>query len=239
MMRILSALLVLSILISAGCVRRKAETQPGEMQGDPHAGMNLEGDPHAGMNMDDPHAGMNPGSTPGGLDIDAMTASLPGGWSKTKPSSSMRVAQISIAPVKGDTAAAEIAVFHFPGSGGSAAANIERWQNQFTGPKGEPGSQAAKTDTMMVGLLTVVTTDVSGTQLAQGSMMGPTSDLPNYRMIASVVETPSGNWFIKAVGPQKTMAANEGKLREFIKRAKVVEGGANPHGMGGADPHQH
>ena len=89
----------------------------------------------------------------------------------------------------------------------------------------------------MVNLLTVVTTDVSGTQLAQGAMMGgaATKDQPNYRMIASVIETPSGNWFIKAVGPQKTMAANEAKIRAFVKRAKVKEGSA--HGPG--DGHGH
>jgi hypothetical protein len=134
----------------------------------------------------------------------------------------MRVAQANITPVKGDTAVTEVVFFHFPGTGGSADANIKRWQGQFKGPKGEPGEQVAKTDTMMVGLLSVITTDVTGTQLASAQMgMGTAKDLPNYRMIASVIETPSGNWFIKITGPKNTVAANEGKIRDFVKKAKV------------------
>ena len=241
-MKIITSLLVLALLLSAGCVRRKAEPQADatnphagiDMSKNPHAGMNMDStNPHAGMDMNNPHAGMNL-SGPGSLDLEAMMAKLPDGWTKTQPLSSMRVAQISIAPAKGDAAPAEIAVFHFPGSGGSSAANIERWKSQYAGPGGEPGSAPAKTDTMMVGLLTVVTTDVSGTQLAQSSMMGgaATKDMANYRMIASVIETPSGNWFLKATGPQKTMTANEAKIREFVKRAKVTEGNAHSAGDG-------
>jgi len=161
----------------------------------------------------------------GGLDLESMLANLPDGWTRTEPTSAMRLAQVSLAAAAGDKNPAELAMFHFPGTGGSAAANIERWQNQFTGPKGQPGSQSAQTDTMMVGLFTVITTDVTGTQIASGGMTGsgPATDLSNMRMIASVIETPSGNWFIKAVGPVKTMSAHESRIRDFIKRARVKE----------------
>jgi hypothetical protein len=229
--RILVIVLSFGILLVAGCKQNKQAAQ--NMQ-NPHAGMDMSKNPHAGMDMTNPHAGTNmanphggtnmgesPANIPGGLDLDYMTAKLPDGWSKTEPSSSMRLAQINIAPVKGDTEPATLAVFFFPGSGGSAAANIARWQNQYTGPKGQPGDEVAKTDTMMVGLLTVTTTDVSGTQLGSASMNGEAKDLPNQRMIASVIETPSGNWFIKTTGPEKTMSANADKIREFTKRAKV------------------
>ena len=137
-MKFITSLLVLALLLSAGCARKKAEPQADA--NDPHAGMDMSKDPHAGMDMKSPHAGMEMSGGPGALDLDGMMAGLPDGWSKTAPTSSMRVAQIAIAPVKGDAGGAEIAVFHFPGSGGSAAANIERWQNQYSGPKGEPGS---------------------------------------------------------------------------------------------------
>ena len=204
-------LLTLMALVAAGCVPKKPEKKVDAMT-DPHAGMKMPG-------QQDPHAQM---PNQGGLDYEAMLANLPEGWKRVDPSSSMRVAQANISPVKGDTAVAEVVFFHFPGTGGSADANIKRWQGQFKGPKGEPGEQVAKVDTMMVGLLTVVTTDVTGTQLASASMgMGPPKDLPNYRMIASVIETPSGNWFIKVTGPKNTVAANETKIRNFVKTAKV------------------
>lgn len=225
-MRTFVFLLSLALVVAVGCKQKKPAMQ--DLEGNPHAGMDMSKIPHAGMDMKtNPHAGMNmnesPAAVPGGLDLDYMMTSLPDGWKKTEPSSSMRLAQIDIAAAKGDTAPATLAVFFFPGSGGSAAANIMRWQNQFTGPKGQPGDEVAKTDTMMVGLLTVVTTDVTGTMLGGAAMTGEEKDLPNQRMLASVIETPSGNWFIKTTGPVKTMTANEGKLRDFIKKAKVKE----------------
>jgi hypothetical protein len=229
-MRIFVILLSLSLLTAMGCKQKKPDMQD---MANPHAGMDMSKTPHAGMDMkNNPHAGMDMGQNeshssfvPGGLDLDVMMAQLPQGWTKTEPTSSMRAAQINIAAEKGDASGATLAVFFFPGSGGSSAANIVRWQNQFTGPKGQPGDQVAKTDTMMVGLLTVITTDVTGTMLGGANMNGgDEKDLPNQRMIASVIETPSGNWFIKTTGPIKTMSANEAKIREFTKRAKIKEG---------------
>lgn len=216
-MKIKALTLVLVLLFIAGC-GRKAETDRSKMmQKDPHAG--LEMDRMKGMMKENPY---DKTEMEGGLDLDAMLSKLPAGWTQTKPMSSMRLAQISLAG-SGANNPAEIAIFHFPGTGGSASANIQRWQSQFQGPKGEPGTQIAKTDTMMVGLLTVVTTDVTGTYLAQGGMMGPDEDQPDSRMIASVIETPSGNWFIKAVGPTKTIAEHEKRIRDFVRTAKVKE----------------
>jgi len=217
-MKYLVFTLVLAVLLSMGCKQNKPQGEmPGRSQS-PHAGLDME---RMKSRMENPHEAI----IKGGLDLDYMLTNLPDGWTRTEPTSAMRLAQVSLAAAAGDKNPAELAIFHFPGTGGTAAANIERWQNQFTGPKGEPGSQSAKTDTMMVGLLTVITTDVTGTQIASGGMTGsgPAADLPNMRMIASVIETPSGNWFVKAVGASKTMAAHEGKIREFVKRAKVKE----------------
>ncbi|MCX6601644.1 MAG: hypothetical protein NT025_08790 [bacterium] len=208
-MKITSFILVIVLLAVAGCGKKA--------QKDPHAGLDME---RMKSMMENPHGQM---AESGGLDLDAMLSDLPEGWTRSEPTSSMRLAQISLAPAKGDKDAADLAVSHFPGSGGSSSANIVRWQNQFKGPKGEPGPEVAKTDTTMVGLLTVVTTDVTGTQLAQSGTMGPDKDAPNSRMIASVIETPSGNWFIKVVGPAKTVAAHEKKIHDFIKRAKLKD----------------
>jgi hypothetical protein len=211
-MKILPLIVAAGLLVIAGCGKKPPQN--------PHAEMDME---RLKSMMQNPHGET---AETGGLDLDAMLSNLPAGWTRTEPTSSMRLAQISLAPAKGDKDSADLAIFHFPGSGGSSAANIERWQNQFKGPKGEPGPEVAKTDTMMVGLLTVITTDVRGTQLAQGGMMGPDKDVPNSRMIASVIETPSGNWFIKVVGPVKTMAAHEKRIHDFIKRAKLQD---TPH----------
>jgi hypothetical protein len=208
-MKIMSLILAVAMLLAVGCSKKAPK--------DPHAGLDME---RLKSMMKDPHVQT---VESGGLDLEAMLSNLPDGWTRTAPTSSMRLAQIALTPAKGDKDSADLAVFHFPGTGGSSADNIRRWQNQFKGSKGEPGPKIAKTDTTMVGLLTVVTTDVSGTQLAQGGMMGPDKDVPESRMIASVIETPSGNWFVKVVGPVKTVAAHEKKIHDFIKRAKLKD----------------
>jgi hypothetical protein len=158
-----------------------------------------------------------------GLDLDGMLANLPAGWKKVQSSSSMRIAEVSMERAKGDTADAVMAVFHFPGTGGDAASNILRWQSQIKGPNGEPGEQVAKTDTTRLYGITVITTDITGTLLPSGMGMGPTSDVPNSRMIASVIETGIGNWFFKVTGPKNTVAAHQAKYREFLKTAKLKE----------------
>jgi hypothetical protein len=230
-MKIITSLLIFALLFALGCSKKQPQSEMDKMM--------MKGNPHQGMDMKNPHAGMDTKgmqgmegmggdiAESGGLDMDALLAKLPDGWTKGTPSSTMRLAQISVAPVSGDKEPGEIAVFHFPGSGGSSAMNIERWQNQMAGPKGEPGPSVAKTDTMMVGLMTVITTDITGVLLGSSAMTGEAQDKTNMRMIASVVETSAGNWFFKAVGPVKTMTANAGKIRDFLKRAKMKDSGGH------------
>jgi hypothetical protein len=91
------------------------------------------------------------------------------------------------------------------------------------GPNGEPGPQVAVTDTMTLYGITVITTDITGTQLPSGMGMGPSSEVPDSRMIASVTETGVGNWFFKFTGPKKTIGAHEAKIRAFLKSAKLEE----------------
>lgn len=165
-----------------------------------------------------PHGKSGPG-----LDINSFMSDLPDGWSKVTPASSMRLGQASLARAAGDNADGELAIFHFPGTGGSSMANLERWESQMTSPSGAPA--VAKTDSMKLdnGIL-IITVDISGTLLASTMGTGPTSDQPGYRMLASVLETPAGNYFTKLTGPEKTIAAHAEKYRTFLKRAKL--GGA-------------
>ncbi|MBI5058711.1 hypothetical protein HZB60_02880 [candidate division KSB1 bacterium] len=211
---ILILALMLSI-VAVSCVPKRPEAKDTKMPEMPAGVPN----PHATPN---PHgADADAAAGGGGVDIAAMLGALPEGWKSEPPASNMRLGQVVIPTVAGDQGRAEIAIFHFPGSGGSSSANIQRWQGQMTGPKGEPGASVAKTDTLKLPKFTVITTDVTGTLLASTMGTGPSSDVANSRMIASVIETPAGNWFVKATGPIKTIAAAEPKFREWVKNAKL------------------
>jgi|SRR5215471_11106100 len=144
----------------------------------------------------------------------------PSGWVSERPTSSMRVSQYQLPAAEGDADSASLVVYYFgQGQGGSVNANLERWTGQMQTADGKP--LTGKTERMTVNGLKVTLLDVSGTYA--GSDMGgggATQSKPNYRMRAGVIETPGGAYFIKLVGPEKTVAHWEQSFQDFVKSAE-------------------
>jgi hypothetical protein len=139
----------------------------------------------------------------------------PVGW-KSSGSTTMRAATYPVAPVQGDQEGAECAVYFFgPGQGGSIQANIERWEGQFTTAGGKPAP--AKVAKITIHGMPVTTIDVSG---EYSGMAGPTATTPihvsGYRLLGAIVESPSGNVFVKFTGSARTMAANQAKFQQLL-----------------------
>lgn len=131
---------------------------------------------------------------------------VPPGWVEEERSSSMRVAQYKLPKVAGDSEDASVVLYYFgQGQGGSTAANIERWMGQM---KQDDGSAAkGEKEEHLANGLKVTTVDVSGTYVAETSPgSGTFENKPAYRLRAAVVETPNGSYFVKLVGPEKTVA---------------------------------
>jgi hypothetical protein len=64
--------------------------------------------------------------------------------------------------------------------------------------------------------------DLRGTFLFSESMMGPpTEERPGYRMLAAVIETDSGPWFVKLIGPEKTVGYWKQSFYEFTGSIKA------------------
>jgi len=143
----------------------------------------------------------------------------PEGWLVEKPSSNMRVAQYKLPKAEGDSEDGSLVLYYFGATqGGTAQANIDRWISQMQQPDGSATKDKAKTETMTVNGLKVTTVDVSGTytaEMAPGS--GTKHNDANYRLRAAVVETPKGNYFLKLVGPAKTMGRWEQSVTDFVK----------------------
>jgi len=144
---------------------------------------------------------------------------IPAGWVEEAPTSSMRRAQYKWPGTEG-LADAEIAVFFFPGTGGSVQANLSRWYGQFKQPDGSPTAAVAKSEKRMVKDLPVTITYATGTYLKNaGMMMGdshPAQELKNYALLAAIVETAHGPWFFKATGPNKTIQHWRNSFDEFV-----------------------
>ncbi|MGI8735362.1 MAG: hypothetical protein ACR2LM_18920 [Pyrinomonadaceae bacterium] len=131
----------------------------------------------------------------------------PAEWITEQPSSSMRVAQYKLPKAEGDLEDASLVLYFFGSNqGGSVQANLDRWISQIAQPDGSPSLTKAKTETLDLNQLKVTTIDLAGTYTAE---MAPGSETrhnkPGYRLRAAVIETPKGAYYVKLVGPAKTI----------------------------------
>ena len=133
---------------------------------------------------------------------------VPAGWVEEERSSSMRVAQYRLPKAEGDTEDASLVLYYFgQGQGGSTAANVERWVGQMKQEDGSASKDKAKEEKFEANGLKVATVDVSGTYVAETTPgSGTLHNKPGYRLRAAVVETPKGSYFVKLVGPEKTVS---------------------------------
>ncbi len=163
-----------------------------------------------------PQAAQQASSEAGGL---AWTA--PSGW-EAQGARPMRVATYRIAPAKGDSDPAELAIFYFgEGQGGAVEANVKRWLNQFQKADGTPLTEKdARTKKETLNGLAVTTVDVKGTYNGGGPMMGPAIPKPGSRLLGAIVEGPEGAVFFKLTGPEKTVAGAEKTFRKMLEGMK-------------------
>jgi hypothetical protein len=159
--------------------------------------------------------------------VGLARAEQAGGISWTAPSEwksqgerPMRAATYSIPAAKGDPEPAELAVFFFgAGSGGGVDANVKRWIEQFQKADGGSAAKEAKVKQEKIAGLPATTLDVKGTYLG-GSVMGPSTPKPGYRLLGAIVEGPGGNVFFKLTGPDKTVSGAEKTFRKMLDGLK-------------------
>jgi len=151
-----------------------------------------------------------------------LTFTTPDGWKQAPAGSSMRVAEFTLPRAAGDPDDGQLVVYYFGGSGGSVDANMQRWIGQMEQPDGRPSSAVAKKESRKVNGLNVSLVDVSGTYTAEMSPGASTHhNNARYRMRAGVVETGKGPYFIKLVGPEKTIAKWERAFDQFVGSLKA------------------
>jgi hypothetical protein len=144
---------------------------------------------------------------------------VPEGWVTEKPTSNMRAAQYKLPKLEGDPEDASLVLYFFgAGQGGSVSDNIDRWVGQMQQPDGSSSKDKARSETLTVNGLKVTMVDLSGTYTAQ---MSPGSDSrrnnSDYRLRAAVIETPKGNYFVKLIGPAKTVGHWDQSFSDYVK----------------------
>jgi hypothetical protein len=146
-----------------------------------------------------------------------LTFTAPAEWTSRQPQSSMRVAEYQLPPTQGDREPAELVIYYFGGSGGSVEANVQRWLGQMQQPDGRESSTVATRESRTVNELAVSLLDLSGTYVAEAR---PGSiehyNKPSFRMRTAVIQTPRGPYYVKLVGPEKTVARWNDAFATFI-----------------------
>jgi hypothetical protein len=145
----------------------------------------------------------------------SLKFTVPAGWIEEERTSSMRVAQYKLPRATGDSEDASLVLYYFgPAQGGSTAANIERWVSQMKQAEGS----SAKQENLETNGLKIATVDVAGTYVAETAPgSGTFHNKPAYRLRAAVVETPKGSYFVKLVGPEKTVAQWNDSFLSYLR----------------------
>jgi hypothetical protein len=140
----------------------------------------------------------------------------PGGWKKVQPKINMIEAEFAIPKLEADEVNGRVTIM---ASGGSIEQNIERWYGQFELAK-EPAEPVVKE----INQVKVHIVDLQGTYLdTMGNPAGPKSKKENYRMLAAIIETPEGNYYVKCYGPAATMDKNVAAFNQMIDSVRIVQ----------------
>jgi len=224
-----ATVMALALVLVAGCQNKgptpkEADTSTGPA---PSVGMAETGGAHPAIGTDDPHAGMVPVQNPhqggaaagqpdasGMINVGAIAFKLPSSWKAEQPKSSMRRAQLSAPGSKGP---AELIVFFFgPQGAGTAEANIERWVGQFTKPDGSPVSDSKQTRSQVAGF-DVTKVEVTGLYAGGMSAAGqPEAPRPDQGLLAAIVNTKDGPYYLKLLGPEATVSENRAAFDGLI-----------------------
>jgi hypothetical protein len=143
--------------------------------------------------------------------VGSFTFARPDGWDWAVPSSPMRKAQLSV-PGKGGGSPAEVTFFHFgAGQGGSVQANVDRWFKQFS-----DGYTDAKTE--QAGKTTITFVKAEGT-FASGMPGGPTTPMKDFALRGAILESPSGDVYVKMTGPKTIVKEAVPALEKMVRDA--------------------
>ena len=154
------------------------------------------------------------------VDVGGLTFKTPEGWEYQHPTSAMRRAELG---VRGDGGTAGLVVYFFGNQGaGSSQANIDRWVGQFKDPDGSAISAPKPAKRKIAGFQTTQV-EAAGTYVGGMGAGSPQAaqGQAGQRMVATIVETPSGPFYFKFLGADKTVAENRQALEGLFRSMKA------------------
>ena len=147
---------------------------------------------------------------------------MPEGWTSKAPASRMRLAEFVLPKAEGDAEDAALVISYFGGQGGTVQANLDRWLTQMSQPDGRASKDVAKASALKTNDLTLTIIDLPGTFVAE---VAPGSaehhNKPGFHLRAAVIEGKGGPFFVRLIGPAKTVAKWDSSVQAFFKSLRV------------------
>lgn len=142
-----------------------------------------------------------------------LNAPKPVTWQWNPPSNKMILAEY-VVPGRDGADQARIAVIP---AGGTLEANIERWKGQFRNPDGSPVEPRSVTNLEADGMpVTIV--EFAGEYRGMSGFF-----TPDQLFLTAIVEAPSGQVFIRFVGPTATVETNREEFMEMVRGLQITE----------------
>ena len=153
--------------------------------------------------------------SPATFKVSEFTFKRPANWEWMETTSTMRKAQLKV-PSADKKESAEVVFFYFgESSGGGTKANVDRWLGQFQEPKDKIKS---KVEEVTVEKRKVTYVQAEGTYMS-GMPGGPKTAQPNSMLLGAILESDSGNVFIKMTGPAALTKASAEEFRKMVEGA--------------------
>jgi hypothetical protein len=133
----------------------------------------------------------------------------------------MRRAELKVDPIEGDDYPAELVVFAFPGGAGTVEDNLKRWQRLFKDKDGNP----PKIESKKVKGKNVDVTRAETAGHYYPAQFGATKepDRPDARLLGGIVMTDTTGYYIRMVGPDKTMKKLRADFDDLLSSIKLHE----------------
>jgi len=143
-----------------------------------------------------------------------LVFTAPEGWGRKQGASQFVEAEFVLPKAEGDEQDGRLTLSQ---AGGDIKLNVDRWKGQFGG---KPEKESTTELDLELGKVTIV--DFSGEFDDRRGPFAPPVKRSGYRMWAAIIPLGEGEtrYFVKATGPEKTIAANLEKLQAFVKTVK-------------------
>ena len=148
----------------------------------------------------------------GELKVGSLRFAVPKGWVQKQPRSGFVLAEFGLPRAQGDAADGRLTIST---AGGTVQQNVERWKQQFGGKPQKESQKSLQVEGVQVTLV-----DFSGSFLDQRGPSAPAEEHSGYRMFGAIIPVGSQSYFVKAYGPEKTMAARADEFQKYIRSVK-------------------